>query len=74
MAAMIASLAANFTPMSSHLDPQSPLPCRADRQKIIEHAEFILTKARTITTQWDPIFTPPSAERPCRGNAGRDGG
>jgi hypothetical protein len=53
--------------MSSHLDPQSPLPCRADREKIIEHAELVLTKARVIAEQWDQTFTRLSAERPSGG-------
>ena len=50
--------------MSSLLDPQSPPPCRADRQKIIENAELVLTKARIIAEQWDQTCTRLSAERP----------
>jgi hypothetical protein len=50
--------------MSSHLDAQSPLHCRPDRQKIIEHAKLVLTKAQAIAAQWDQTYTRLSAERP----------
>jgi len=64
MAVMIPGHAANSTPMSNHLDPHAPLPCRADRQKLIKQAELVLTDARAIAEQWDQIFALLSAERP----------
>lgn len=64
MAVMIPGHAANSTPVSNHLDPYAPLPCRADRQKLIKQAELVLTDARALAEQWDQTFPLLSAERP----------
>ena len=36
--------------------PERPLPCHADRRKIIEQAELILAEARAIAEQSDGSF------------------
>ena len=41
-----------------------PLPARADRQKIIEQAELVLSAAQAIVEQCDQAFALLSAERP----------
>ena len=48
--------------MSSRFDPHRPLPRRADRQKIIEQAQLVLTEARAIAEQCDQTFALLSAE------------
>jgi hypothetical protein len=50
--------------MSHHLVARRPLPCQADRQKIIHHAELVLTEARAIAVRCDYTFTRLSAEWP----------
>jgi hypothetical protein len=50
--------------MSIILDPHRRLPCRADRQKIIDQAEFVLAKALVIVEQSDQVFAWVSAKRP----------
>jgi hypothetical protein len=37
--------------------PSRPLPCRADRQKIIEQVSLVLAEARTVAEQSDRCFT-----------------
>lgn len=64
IAVMIPGHAAISTSMSNHLDPYAPLPCRADRQKLIKQAELVLTDARALAEQWDQTFALLSAERP----------
>lgn len=54
----------HLTRMFDHLAPRRPLPCREDRQKIIEQAEFVLTQARAIAEQSDQVFALLSAQRP----------
>jgi hypothetical protein len=39
------------------LAPPRPLPCRADRQKIIEQVTLVLAEARTVAEQSDRCFT-----------------
>ena len=47
--------------------PSRPLPCRADRQKIVEQASLVLSEAQVIAEQSDRCFTRLSAERPGEG-------
>ena len=42
--------------MLNHPLPHQPLPCRADRQKIIAQAEIVLAEARAIVEQCDQVF------------------
>jgi hypothetical protein len=49
--------------MSDHRLAYRPLPCREDRQKLIEQAVLVLAEARAIKEQWDQIFARLSAER-----------
>jgi hypothetical protein len=50
--------------------PYRPLPCQADRQKIIAQAELVLAEARAIARQWDGSLallspsSPPNAQTP----------
>jgi hypothetical protein len=37
--------------------PSRPMPCRADRQKIIELVTLVLAEAQTIAEQSDRYFT-----------------
>ena len=50
--------------MINHSAPERPLPCRADRRKIIEEAELILAEARAVGEQSDGSFAPLAAEAP----------
>ena len=50
--------------MFNNLPPRTPLPCPADRQKIIEEAKLVLTEARVIVEQLDRTFTRLPAEWP----------
>ena len=44
--------------------PQTPLPCRADRHKIVEQAEVVLSEARAVAAQVDRCLEiPVSANR-----------
>ena len=48
--------------MIKHSAPERPLPCRADRTKIIEQAKLILTQARVVAQQLDGSFALLAAE------------
>jgi hypothetical protein len=37
----------------NHSAPERPLPCRADRQKIMEQANLVLAEARLVAEQSD---------------------
>ena len=56
--------AANLAPTVDPSAPHRSLPCRADRQKIIEHAELVLAEARAIARQWDGSLALLSAQQP----------
>ena len=59
--------------MSKHLVPYQPLPCQAERKKIIDQAELVLNEARSITARCDHTYTllpadgPPNTETLLRG-------
>jgi hypothetical protein len=50
--------------MLNYPAPYRPLPCRAERQKIIEQAQLVLAEARAIAEEWDQTFALLSVERP----------
>ncbi|HEY5910657.1 MAG TPA: response regulator [Verrucomicrobiae bacterium] len=58
------SPAAEPTPMVKHFAPHMPLPCRADRQKLIEQAQRVVAEARATADQLDRSFAPLSVELP----------
>jgi hypothetical protein len=43
----------------NHPALHTPLPCRADRQRIVEQAERVLSEAQALAEQWDLSFRPP---------------
>ena len=50
--------------MSNNLALDRPLPCQAERQKIINQAEFVLTEARATALRCDHTYGELSAGRP----------
>ena len=59
---MIQTPVASLKPMVNHFAPHRPLPCRADRQKIIERAKLVLVEARATAERLDRSFDVISAE------------
>jgi hypothetical protein len=49
--------------MVKHFAPHRPLPCRADRQKIVERAKLVLVEARATAERLDRSFEVISAQR-----------
>jgi hypothetical protein len=49
----VPSSAADFIPLFDPCVPPALLPCRADRQKIIDQASLILAEARIIAEHWE---------------------
>jgi hypothetical protein len=61
---MLSISVGDLVPMVNHSGLQTRLPCRADRQKILEQAILVLAEARGIATQVERTFGSLSAERP----------
>jgi hypothetical protein len=51
----------------NQLAPHRPLPCREDRQKILEQAEVVVAQARAIAEHLDRSVGWLTVERPAEG-------
>lgn len=56
----------NDNETANDLAPHRPLPCRIDRQKVVDQANLVLAEARAIADQSDRSFALLLAERPAQ--------